>query len=293
MKEFEYVKATSLEEALILLEQFGPEAKIIAGGNALLILMKQGLFSPRRLISIWEAPGLDDLRHDEKGGLRIGALVTHRMLETSPLVNKSFGVLAEMAHQMANVRVRNTGTVGGNLCHADPHSDPPALLIALGASVKAVGLKGERKISLEEFFLDFYETALERDEILTEVLVPKIPPRTGCAYYRFTTRSQTDKPCLTVAVVLTLTPDLSWCEKARIVVGAVGSTPVRTREAEERIMRESLTEESIQQAALAAAREVNPMSDLYGSDWYKREMTKLLVQKGISEAMTRAKGQHL
>lgn len=290
MRDFEYLEPTTLSEACSLLSQYGDAAKVIAGGNALLIMMKQRLLSPRYLVSINQVPGLDTLVYDEGKGLRMGCLVNHRAIETSPLVRERFGILSEMAQHMANVRVRNQGTIGGNLCHAEPHADPPPLLLALNAGVKAVSPKGERTLPLEDFFVDYYENALEVGEILAEIQVPSLPPRTGCSYQRLTTRSYGDRPCLVAAMVLAMEADLETCRDARIVLGAVAPTPLRAKGAEGMIRGKRIEDRLIKQASERASEEAKPLSDLYGSEWYKREMVKVLVRRGVQEALQRVKG---
>jgi len=158
MVRFEYHAPESLEETFALLDQYGDDAKLIAGGTALVILMKQRLVRPGHLIGLGRVPGLSGIEA-ANGGLRIGALTTHREVETSPLVRERLPVLADTFHHVATVRIRNVGTVGGNLAHADPNQDPPVTLIALGASVDLVSANGERTVPLDEFFTDYYETA--------------------------------------------------------------------------------------------------------------------------------------
>ena len=289
IRDFDYTEASTVQEACKLLNQLGEEAKVISGGNALVLLMKQGVFRPKHLVSISGIPGLDEVSLDAQGNVHIGGLVTHRTVETSPLIKENLPVISQMAKQVANIRVRNTGTIGGNLCHADPHSDPPALLIALGARVRAVGLSGERVIPLDEFFLDYYETALEKDEILIQVVIPAPAPRTGFSYQRLTAPSETGKPCVNVAVALSLNGDANRCNEVRIAVGSVSPTPVKVSEAEQ-VLRGRLPDSaSIEKAAEAAAKEASPTGDIYGSEWYKREMVKLLVRRGINEALTSAR----
>ena len=172
MNTFEYVPAKTVKEACDLLSQYGEKAKILGGGQSLVTLMKQDFVSPSYLIDIKGISDLDYIRYDETDGLRIGALTTHRSLEKSAVVQEKFAMLAQMEHTLASVPVRNWGTVGGNLAHADPASDLAPTLMALGAEVTLTGPNGERVVSLDDFFIDYFETALRPDEILTEIHVP-------------------------------------------------------------------------------------------------------------------------
>ena len=172
MNTFEYMPVKTVKEACELLSKYGEEAKILGGGQSLVNLMKQDFVSPSYIIDIKEISDLDYIRHDEKDGLRIGALTTHRSLETSTIVQDKFFMLAEMEHTLASVAVRNWGTLGGNLAHADPASDLAPTLMALGAEVTVTGSNAERVISLDDFFIGYFETALQPDELLTEIHVP-------------------------------------------------------------------------------------------------------------------------
>jgi len=178
MLGFEYHTPKNLQEVHQDLKQFGSDAKLIAGGTALIIMMRQRLVRPTCLISLRSLPRLSTIAQKD-GGLSIGALVTHRELETNPLVRRRLPLLAQTYHHVATIRVRNMASVGGGLVHADPNQDPPPTLIVLGATAKATSANGTREIPLEDFFTDYYETVLNPDEILTEVFVPTLPPNSG------------------------------------------------------------------------------------------------------------------
>lgn len=287
MQEFDLLTPGSLEEAVGLLRQYGADAKLVAAGNSLLILLKNELISPRYLISLNGIPGLDLVREDTAGGLSLGALVTHRTIETSPLIREKVPILSAMAAQIASVSIRSRATIGGNLCQAHPQSDPPALMVALGARVRLVGSNGGRELAAEELFKDYYETVLEPQEILTAITIPPLPPRTGCAYLRLTTRSYADLPCVTAAVKLTLDASLERCQEIAIALGAVSPTPLRARAAEEALRGRPLGETELKEAATRAAQVTQPLSDLYGSAWYKREVSQVLVVRAIREAAAR------
>ena len=235
MKNFEYLEPTTVAEACSLLKQHAGEAKVFAGGTHVTILMKQGLFEPKALVNIKNIRELKGVRYDSSEGLIIGALTTHRELETSALVKEKFPVLCAAEREVANIRVRNMGTVGGNLASGEPLTDLSQIFIALDGKARIVGPNGGRTIAVEELFLDFYTTSLADDEILTHVVLPPCRPRSGVEYIRFSSSSVVDKPSVGVAVRLTLEERKDSIENARIVLGCVGPTPVRARNAEENV----------------------------------------------------------
>jgi carbon-monoxide dehydrogenase medium subunit len=287
MKNFEYLEPTSVAEACALLKQNGGEAKIFAGGAHLTILMKQGLYQPRALINIKKIAELKGIRCSD-AELSIGALVTHRELETSALVRDKFPVLCEAEREVANIRVRNMGTVGGNLASGEPLTDLSQIFIALDAKVKIAGPNGERTIPVQELFLDFYTTSLADDEIITEVMVPLLPKKSGIEYLRFSSSSVVDKPAAGVAVRLTLEPGNEMIQLARVVLGCVGATPVRVRGAEEILIGKRLSLDSAVDAGKAASQECDPITDLRGSAEYKRAIVGTLVKRAAVKAYERA-----
>lgn len=289
MKNFDYLEPTTVAEATRLLEQHGGEAKVFAGGAHLTILMKQGLYQPKTLVNIKKIAELKGIAYDQTEGMTIGALVTHRELETSALVREKFPVLCEAERQVANIRVRNMGTVGGNLASGEPLTDLSQILIALDGQLRIAGSGGERSIAVEELFVDFYTTSLAEDEILTQVLIPPLPPRSGIDYIRFSSSSVVDKPSVGVAVRLTLAGD-ETVEAARVVLGCVGATPVRARKAESLLVGKKLTAELALEAGGVASNECSPTSDLRGSEDYKRAVVKTLVRRAADAAYRQALG---
>lgn len=287
MKNFEYLEPTSVAEACALLKQNGGEAKIFAGGAHLTILMKQGLYQPRALINIKKIAELKGIRCSD-AELSIGALVTHRELETSALVRDKFPVLCEAEREVANIRVRNMGTVGGNLASGEPLTDLSQIFIALDGKVKIAGPNGERTIPVQELFLDFYTTSLADDEIITEVMIPLLPKKSGIEYLRFSSSSVVDKPAAGVAVRLTLEPGNEMIQLARVVLGCVGATPVRVRGAEEILIGKRLSLDSAIEAGKAASQECDPITDLRGSAEYKRAIVGTLVKRAAVKAYERA-----
>jgi carbon-monoxide dehydrogenase medium subunit len=248
--------------------------------------MKQGLYQPKALVNIKKIPELRGIKFDAAEGLIIGALVTHRELETSALVMEKLPVLCEAEREVANIRVRNMGTVGGNLASGEPLTDLAQIFIALDGQLKITGPSRQRTIPVEELFLDFYTTSLAEDEIITQVVLPPLPPRSGIEYIRFSSSSVVDKPSAGVAVRLTL--DEKTVRLARIVLGCVGPTPVRARMAEDLITGKKLSVDLIADAGATASQECSPMSDLRGSEQYKRAIVGTLVRRALTAACDKA-----
>lgn len=291
MRNFDYLEPTTVGEACALLKQLGGEAKVFAGGVHLTILMKQGLYQPKALVNIKNIAELRGITFDSTEGLTLGALVTHREIETSPMIREKFPVLAEAEKEVANVRVRNMGTVGGNLASGEPLTDLSQIFISLDAKTKIAGPGGERMIALEELFVDFYQTSLAEDEILTRVIIPPLPPRSGVEYIRFSSSSVVDKPAAGVAVRISLESAHEVCGVARIVLGCVGATPVRALKAEALLTGQKLSPERVEEAGTLASLECSPTSDLRGSDQYKRAIVRTLVKRAASRAYERALGR--
>ncbi|HEY7169127.1 MAG TPA: xanthine dehydrogenase family protein subunit M [Candidatus Binatia bacterium] len=288
MRNFEYLEPTTIAEACAMLRQHQGEAKVFAGGAHLTILLKQGLFEPKFLVNIKRIAELKKLHFAPGEGLKIGASVTHRELETSPLVKEHFPVIAEAEREVANIRVRNMGTIGGNLASGEPLTDLSQICIALGGTAKIIGAGGARSIPVEELFVDFYQTSLAEDEILTEIILPPLPSRSGIEYIRFSSSSVVDKPSAGVAVRITLDAGGELCEIARIVLGCVGATPLRARKAEAIVSGKKVTMEVAEEAAASAAQECHPIADLRGSEEYKRAIVRTLVKRATLKAYDRA-----
>lgn len=274
-------RPSTLDHAVSLLAEFGEEARILAGGTELILLLKTGLASAKHLIDIKGIPELDRMEFDEKtGALRIGGAVTHRRVENSSVVREHFPVIAKMERQVANVRVRNIGTIGGNLSFADPHADPPTLLLAHEAKVKARGVGGEKRLEVGDFFLDYYQTALEPDEIITEIEVPKPNENTVAAYLRFCPGERS-----VVAVAILMEHRDGGCQNVRLALGCVGPKPIRAFEVEEGLKNKSLDEISAKALDIGeqAALLCDPARDIWGSVEYKRQIAKTLVCRGLQE----------
>jgi carbon-monoxide dehydrogenase medium subunit len=284
IKKLDLLQPTSLQEATALHQEHADDASYIAGGTALLIMLRERVYQPGYLIDLRSIPGLDGIRHEPGVGLRLGALVTHRDVELSPLVRERLPVLADTYRQVGNVRVRHAATVGGNLAHGDYRLDPPAPLIALRATATIAGPDGERTVPLEEFFLGLYTTLLEPGEILTEVVVPDPPPRTRTAYIKYTSLSAMDWPCLGVAAAATLAEDGSF-DDLRVVLTSVSSMPLLVQGVADLARGKQVTDGLLAEIGRVAADQVDPTPDIRGSEWYKREMARVFAGKAVRAAL--------
>jgi carbon-monoxide dehydrogenase medium subunit len=284
MIKFDYHEPTTLKKVFGLLDKYGDDARVIAGGTSLIIMMRQRLLMPKVVISLARIPKFDKITYRTKDGLRIGAGARHRDIELDPAVQKHYPLLHETFRKVAQPRIRNMGTVGGNLAGGDPLTDPGASLIALDAEVVLTGSKGQRTLRLEEFFIDYYQTALEPGELLTEIHVPP-PERPGWSHIKFTPRSIED--FATVGVALTVRANNGVCEDVRIGLNSVAPTIVRARKAEEVLRQKPITDALLREMGEVATTEVDPMDDNRGSAEYKREMVKVLVRRAAQEAFQR------
>jgi len=283
MNAFEYRAPRGLDEALAVLREHGEDARVVAGGTALVTMMRQHLVRPGCLVSLRDVQGLDRIEATN-GALRLGALVTHREAEVSPLVRERLPVLAETFRRVATVRIRHMATIGGALAHADPNQDPPVTLLALGARVEIRGARGHRELPLGEFFRDYYETALEPGELVTAVTVPLLPVASGATFLKFLPRTADDYATVAVAAIVTLEPDGERCREARIALGSVGVTPLRAGAAEALLAGERLGESLLRAAGEAVKGQVDPLSDHRGSAAYKREMTGVMIGRALTQA---------
>jgi carbon-monoxide dehydrogenase medium subunit len=284
MIRFDYQEPMTLKKAFSLMEKHGDEGRVIAGGTSLLIMMRQRLLTPKVVISLACIPKFDKITFNAKDGLRIGAGARHRDIELSPAVQKHYPLLHETFRKVAQPRIRNMGTVGGNLAAGDPLTDPGASLIALDAEVTLSSSKGQRRLRLDEFFIDYYQTALEPGELLTEIHVPP-PQRSGWSHIKFTPRSVED--FATVGVAITLQTRNGTCEDVRVGLNSVASTIVRARKAEEVLRGKTIDDATLQEMGEVASTECDPTDDNRGSADYKREMVKVLVRRAAQEALQR------
>ena len=289
MPDMQYLEPSSLEETYDTLQRFGDEARLLAGGTGLINLIKQRLVQPSCLIGLRRLPNLDRIGL-ENGAIRIGALVPHQEVETSALIREHAPLLAETYKRVATVRIRNVATVGGGLAHADPNQDPPATFIVLGARVQLSSRGGTRELPLEEFFTDYYETALAPGEVVTGVIVPVQPAGSGAAYVKFLPRTADDYATVSVAALVTLSDDGKTCQDARIALGSVGNTPIRATAGENLLRNQQPTSEALRAAAATVASAVDPITDFRGSSDYKRDMAVVWVRRTLERAFAQAGG---
>ncbi len=260
---------------------------MLAGGQSLIPLLKLRLADPGVLVDIGRIPGLSAIEEDDEA-LRIGATARHRDLDSSEIVRREYPLLADVPKGLGDPQVRNLGTIGGSLAHADPAGDWGTALLAFDASVVATGPKGGRTIPIDDFFVDTFSTALQSTELLTEIRVPKPEPRSGGAYKKLK-RKTGDFAIVSVAAQLTLDPS-GAISKARISLGAVGATPLRARRAEASLGGKMPVPPAFEEAGRLAAEESQPGSDLHGSESYKRAMVSILTRRALETAVERAQG---
>jgi len=285
---FDYRAPRTLDDALAVLHEYGDEARAIAGGTALVTMMRQRLVHPGCVVSLRDIDGLGRIEA-RNGAVRLGALVTHREAEMSPLLQERLPVLAETFRRVGTIRVRHMATVGGALAHADPNQDPPVTLIALGASVEMRRAGGQREIPLSEFFRDYYESVLEPGELITAVTVPLLPAASGTSFIKFLPRTADDYATVAVAATVTLESDGERCREARIALGSVATTPLRGRAAETLLPGARLDDSLVKAVGAAAKGEVDPLDDHRGSAAYKREMTAVMVGRALTQAWAEAR----
>ena len=282
---FGYVAARSVEEALQLLTQQGEDAKLLAGGHSLIPAMKLRLASPRTLIDLGTIPGLRGVRIDGDT-LVIGALTVHADVASSDLVRKRLPGLAEAASVIGDVQVRNRGTIGGSVAHADPAADLPVILTALNASFVLQSLSGNRAVVADDFFTDFYTTAMTAHEVLTEIRVPLPAAGSGTAYVKLP-HPASGYVVVSAGVLITRQASGS-CASARVALGGLGSGPVRARATETGLQGKSLTPEVIAAAAAKAIETADPVEDSYASAEYKRHVATVYTRRAIEVAAARA-----
>jgi len=280
LRRFRLDEPESVQEAADLLSRYGDSAKVYAGGTELLLAMKEGLVHYERLINVKQLKGLNEVKLDN-GTVSIGALCTHHQLETSPLLKERLPALVELEKNVANVRVRQAGTIGGNLCFAEPHADPGTLLLALGATLVAQRSSSRREIAAADFFIDAYETCLAADEVLSEIRIPALAAKSGIAYLKF---GYLERPSVGVAIALTLNGGIS---DAKIAVGCAGPAPKRVAEAEAMLKGKSIEEatRNLASAGQVAGRAAQAISDLHGAQDYKEHIVGVLLKRAFQRAV--------
>jgi carbon-monoxide dehydrogenase medium subunit len=275
----DYRAATSIAEVLDLLGQYGDEAHLIAGGTSVMLMMQQNLLQPELLVGIRGVNDLKGIRRLADGGLELGALASIHEVETSTDVKAFSAALAETFGHVATIRIRNQGTVGGNLAHADPAQDPPPTLMALDALAVVQSAEGERTMPLDEFFVDYFETALQPTDLLKAVRIPALAANARTSYVKFLPRTVDDYATVSVATNLRLNGDV--CEDVRIALGAAGTVPLRAKAVEDALRGQKLTADLIKEAAALVRDEVDPIDDSRGSASYKREMARVWTERSL------------
>jgi carbon-monoxide dehydrogenase medium subunit len=281
MRDFDFLEPTAVDEASRMLADLGDECRAIAGGTALLLGMRQRMLTPTHLVSLARLEALRGIDFDARNGLRIGALSRHADVANSPIVRAHYPVLASMASRVANPQVRNQGTIGGNLCYADPSTDPPGCLMALDAQVVLGSARGERVLGIEEFLVDYYLTALEPDEMVVEIRVPPLAAGTTGAYTRFLRTAAEHRPLASIALIARRKGAL--CREAKLAVGASTPIPVRLRRAEAFLEGRTVSADIAAEVADIVAADIEPMSDLRGSADFRRDMVRVAARRTVAE----------
>jgi carbon-monoxide dehydrogenase medium subunit len=279
MRRFNLLEPRSIQDACEILAA-EKDVKLIGGGTALLILIKHRLLLPKTLVNLKKIKGAAEISYQSASGLRVGGLASIFDIESAPAVRQHYPLLAQACHVVANIRIRNMATIGGNLAHADSQSDPPAALVAYDASVELTTRNRVRTVKLRDFLIGSYETGLERDEILTTLLVPPAPANVKATYIKFTTRSSEDRPCAGVAAWVRHANGAA--REARVVVGAVSPVPVVLTD-QGLASGQKLTADAIAEIARNAAAAVDPIDDLRGPADYKRQLVQVLVRRALTE----------
>jgi carbon-monoxide dehydrogenase medium subunit len=285
---FAYYDPRTVDEAVSLLAQHGADAKVLAGGQSLLPLLNMRLARPAVVVDVNRVSGLDYIRQED-GVLAIGAMTRQRAVERSEAVARALPVLVAATRRIAHPQIRNRGTVGGSLAHADPAAEYPAVAVLLGAELRVAGPRGERAIQAEDFFVTYLTAALDPEELVTEVRFPLLPAGTGWSFVEFA-RRHGDFALAGVGTTLTLAPG-GECAEARIVLFGVGPTPRRARAAEQALAGRVADERAFEEAARAAAEAAEePLYDIHASAEYRRHLARVLTRRALSEAAARAQG---
>jgi len=281
MYRFCYYEPKTIEEACSLLSQFGEDAKVLVGGTDLLPRMRRGLMAPNHIVNIKKIPGLDSITEEPESGLRIGALVTLAELAGNPVIRDKFPMIRTAANSIGSLQVRNLATLGGNLCNAAPSADMAPPLLAMESTVKIAGLKGQREISVEDFFVGPGEVKLEQGELLTEIHIPFPPLHAKQIYVKHSVRRSMDIALVGVAVCLCLDEKSGVCREARIALGAVAPTPIRAKVAEKMILGKALEEIPLSSIGEMVSSEASPISDVRGSARYRSEMVSCITIRAL------------
>ncbi len=282
---FDYHPATSVDEAIALLQQYGDEAKLLAGGHSLLPTMKLRLAQPGHLIDLGRISGLSYIREDG-GVVAVGAMTRYVDIERSEVLKKHFALLPEGVAQIGDAQVRNRGTIGGSIAHSDPAADTPGIVLALKADIVAKGPNGVRTIKADDFFMDLFQTALQPDEVITEIRFPKPPVHTGSAYMKLANKAS-HYAVVGCAAVVTLDGN-GTCASASVVITGASVKPTRASAVEAGLVGKKLDEATIANAASHAADGLEVVSDIHGSQEYRAQMATVLARRVVARAAERA-----
>lgn len=284
LPDFSYYAPQTVQEACSLLAQFGSAAKLLSGGTDLMVKMKHGVVSYEVLVSLKQLNEMKAIKHQEGTGVVIGARATHSELVNSTVLNEKYLSISEAAHQMASNQIRNIGTVGGNIANAVPSADLPPILIALGATITVLGSNGERTLLLEDFFTGPGRTVLDQTEIITHFTIPD-QSTTGSNYIKFGLRSSGSLAVVGVASAVTMEGNI--VKDARIALGAVAPVPMRAKQAEALLIGKDYSEELLEQVGVVASKECSPISDIRGSEEYRRDMVRIFTKRSLQAAITK------
>lgn len=284
-KKFDYISPNSLNEAIQFL-QGNEDAKVLAGGQSLLALMKLRLAAPSALVDITKLQDMSYVK-EEKDYLSIGALTIHDIIEHNEIIKNKFPILIDAVSKIGDQQIRNRGTVGGSSCHADPAADLPTALSALDARFVIEGKSGQRVVTASEFFVDLFTTAVGHDEILTQIRIPYLAQRSGSGYIKHS-RREGDFAIVSAGAVVT-TGDGNVCKDVRIALGAVGPTPLRAKDTEKFLKGKTLDAKNIAEAAELAVNGADPPSDMHGSREYRLDMIKVFTRRTVNLALGRVK----
>jgi len=282
MRNFFYHAPETAEEVLALLEKHRDDARLIAGGTAMINLMKQNLIGSDHIIDITHIPQMDSITL-QKNEVHIGALTTHHALETDDIIQNHLPFIRDVYQKVATIRVRNAATVGGGLVHADPAQDPPPALIILEAYVKLLSPQGTRFLSVSELFLDYYESALDPNELLTELIIPIPSQGIKSTYLKFLPKTQDDYATISVAALGLM--ENGTCTHVKMALAGVGSIPIKATKAEEALLGKEITSALIQEASETLVEEIDPLSDFRGSAEYKSDMAVVFARRALEQVL--------
>jgi CO/xanthine dehydrogenase FAD-binding subunit len=281
---FNYLEPQTIQEAVSLLVKYQSMAKVIAGGTDLLNQVRLKMIKPEYIVDIGYIPGLDYIKYDSKGRLSLGALTTVRSLEMSAEIQQNHPMISQAASLIGSMAIRNVGTIGGNLCHASPSAETAPSLIGLEAKVKVVGPNGERTVALEKFFTGPGQTVLQTGELMVEIQVPPMPAGSRGIYLKHSTRGTVNPAIVGVAAIVQMEGER--CKEIKLVLGAVASTPIRAKRAEEILRGKEIDDALIEKAAQAASDESRPISDVRASADYRKEMVKVFTRYALRNGIT-------